>query len=185
MMLRAGTFGTCLPWRLLSCTGLGQMLCCRAAELGETKCFPLPAGSARTCPNKRLFSSVLPSPGGSTLLSLPLQWGRLAAPNLHLQCAHPRGTRVGDCGRYSVYDSGVRATFSLLSPWWHCSQIGYPPAPFSGPRLVERVCGSWPAWAHSTVFLWKGLDKDQTTTGDVGVLNRWRRLQGTLYLLQI
>lgn len=43
--------------------------------------------------------SVPPSPSGSALLNLLLQWGHLAVPNLNPWYAPPAGARIGDSGR--------------------------------------------------------------------------------------
>ena len=46
-----------------------------------------------------------------------------------------------------------------------------------------RDCRLWPAWAHSTVCLWKALEEDQLTSVGSEAVGEWRQILGCLWPL--
>lgn len=121
-------------------------------------------GSAGTIPNIKLFWSVLLSTGCSVLLRFLLQWSWLAVPNLNLWCPPPEWARDGDSSRDWLvwFWNGDHFPLHWVPNWTALMQEIHNPHPTKLPPH-GRVCGLWPAWTHSTVFLQKALEEHQAT----------------------
>lgn len=113
VLLRAGTFGPCLPRRLW--WGLGWTL---GYMIVEQRGGEVLAPFWQAWPHHPQQETILICPPKSQRICLEgllLQWGQLAAPNLNLWCAPPEKAGAGNSGRHWVVGLWNRSHFPLLS----------------------------------------------------------------------